>query len=96
MPALLHRNSVFGWIIAATLLLLLIPLLAMQLSSEVNWDLTDFITMGALLFIAASLYVLLARQITAQKRLIVAVVVVMAFLYCWAELAVGIFFNFGS
>ncbi len=33
---------------------------------------------------------------TAKSRLIAAGVIGLAFLYCWAELAVGIFTNLGS
>ena len=34
---LIMRNSVFGWIVVATGLLLLIPLIAMQFSTQVDW-----------------------------------------------------------
>jgi hypothetical protein len=94
--SLLMRNSVFGWIAVATGCLLLIPLGAMQFTREVNWDITDFIVMGLLIFTAGSVFVLAARRVPPRHRLAVGAVVACAFLYVWAELAVGIFTNLGS
>src|SRR5689334_13539241 len=47
---ILMQNKVFLWIALATGLILLVPLIAMQLSDEVVWSLLDFATAGALLF----------------------------------------------
>ncbi|MBU1312121.1 MAG: hypothetical protein KKE30_21565 [Gammaproteobacteria bacterium] len=96
MKPLLQRNDIFIWIAAATVVLLLLPFMAMQLTAEVNWSGADFILMAGLIFGSASGFVLLARRIPAAKRLWLALAVAVVFLYCWAELAVGIFFNFGS
>lgn len=93
---LLSHNRVFAWLAVATGVLLLIPLIAMQFTAEVNWDATDFIVMGALIFGAGSLFVLIARQVREKHRLLVALLVAAAFLYVWAELAVGIFTDWGS
>ncbi len=93
---LLHRNSIFGWIALATGLLLLIPLIAMQFSEEVNWDGTDFLVMGMLLFGMSSLFVLVSRRTPRRNRLVIGFACAVLFLYLWAELAVGIFTNLGS
>ena len=94
--SLLFQRSIFAWIGAATGALLLIPLIAMQFTTEVNWGLADFIIMGALLFGLASLFVLIARRLPRPSRAVAAVVFVAAFLYIWAELGVGVFTDLGS
>ena len=93
---LIHRNSVFAWIGLGTGLLLLIPLAAMQFTPEVNWTASDFIVMGAMLFGFGSLFVLLARKRPPRQRALLAIIISLVFVYVWAELAVGIFFAFGS
>ena len=92
----LSRNSIFGWIALATGLVLLIPLIAMQFTTEVSWNTTDFIVMGTLLFGAASLFVLVSRKAPRRQRLLIAVLFAAVFIFIWAELAVGIFTNLGS
>ena len=90
------QNSVFLWIAIATAAILLIPLVALQFTAQVSWDMADFIVMGALLFGMASLFVVAARTTARRHRKLIGVIFVAAFLYIWAELAVGIFTNFGS
>lgn len=46
----------------ATTFILLLPLLAMQFTDEVAWDLADFAVAGALLFGAGLTYELVARK----------------------------------
>jgi hypothetical protein len=48
----------------ATAALLLVPLVAMQFTEEVNWTLLDFAVAGCLLFGSGIAYVLLARSAT--------------------------------
>jgi hypothetical protein len=93
---LLLRNSVFAWIALATCFILLAPLSAMQFTTAVDWDAADFIVMGLLLFSAGTGFVLAARKISPRYRMALGVVIAMASLYAWAELAVGIFTNLGS
>jgi hypothetical protein len=92
---IITRNSVFLWLALATGLILLIPLVAMQFTDEVVWTLSDFMAAGVLLFGAGGAFVLAARRLP-RHRLIVGVVVVAALLWLWAELAVGVFTNWGS
>ena len=94
--SLLFQRSIFAWIAAATGALLLIPLIAMQFTTEVQWGLADFSIMGALLFGLASSFVLIARRIPRPQRVLIGIVFVAAFLYIWAELGVGILTDLGS
>ena len=72
--------------------LLLIPLIAMQLTDEVTWSFFDFMIMGALLTITGLLIGVILKKVKYHKyREIFIVIIVMIFLLIWAELAVGIF-----
>ena len=90
------RNNVFVWIALGTGLILLIPMIAMQFTDEVNWDTKDFIVMGFLLLSTASLFVLVSRRAPRRRRVVIGIMFAAAFLYIWAELAVGVFTNLGS
>ena len=94
--AVMFQNRVFLWIALAAGAILLIPLIAMQFTTEVTWDTTDFIVMGSLLFGSAALFVLAARRVPRGRRVLIGIMFIAAFLYVWAELAVGVFFNQGS
>ena len=80
----------------ATVALLLIPLVAMQFTREVDWTAGDFLVMGVLLFSAGAAFVLLARKLDRRYRPLVALVCLGALLWIWAELAVGVFTDWGS
>ena len=73
-------------------LLLIIPLIAIQLTDEVEWSLFDFIIMGTLLLIIGLMGEIISKKVKKYKhRVILYVVVAITFLLIWAELAVGIF-----
>ncbi len=72
--------------------MLIIPLIAMQLTDEVEWSLFDFIIMGTLLLITGLMGEIIFKKVKKYKhRVILYVVVSITFLLIWAELAVGIF-----
>ena len=78
----------------ATACLLLIPLVAMQFSTEVVWTVSDFVIAGGLLFGAGLSYLLVARLgSSASYRLGVGVAVVAGLLLVWGNLAVGFIGN---
>ncbi|MBT8303302.1 MAG: hypothetical protein KJP09_02445, partial [Bacteroidia bacterium] len=52
------RLAVWALVISA---LLMIPLVAMQFTNEVNWDVSDFAIMGSVLIAIAMIYELVAR-----------------------------------
>lgn len=88
MTKLLNPWRVFGWSVAA--MLLLIPAIAMRFTSEVQWDETDFIVMGGMLAIAGlALELLLRRSRRIAFRLGALTAVFAGFFVIWANLAVG-------
>jgi hypothetical protein len=72
--------------------LLLIPLISMQFTSEVNWSLTDFVVMGVLLMGTAIFLEVVLRKVSKRdiRIALIALILILYFLI-WAELAVGIF-----
>lgn len=93
---IIMQNKVYLWIALATGLILLIPLTAMQFTNDVTWTLFDFIVMGTLLFGTGSMFVLIARKIDKKYRAAIGLTFTIGALWLWAELAVGIFTNWGS
>lgn len=71
---------------------LLIPLIAMQFSSEVNWSLFDFLVAGALLSaVGFAINFVIGKTKSENKRWLWIIAIAIAFLLIWAELAVGVF-----
>lgn len=76
---------------AGAALLLLLPFLAMQFTSEVNWGSEDFIVMGIMLAIGCGAIELAVRLSgNMAYRLGIAAAIGAAFLITWANLSVGI------
>lgn len=77
---------------SVTLLLLLVPLVAMQFSHEVNWQIGDFMVMGTLLIATGFSYCIIVNQMS--KRALIRIAVGLAVLCCfalvWVNLAVGL------
>jgi hypothetical protein len=84
--------SRFRWVMwGGAAFLLLLPLIAMQFTAEVDWDETDFIVMGAMLATACGIVELAIRASgEAAYRLGAIVAVGTGFLLVWINLAVGI------
>lgn len=84
-----YRSAV-GVVLAAAFILLL-PLLAMQITDEVVWDLADFAVAGALLVGTGLAYELAARRTgDLAYRAAVGVALAAAFILLWLMGAVGI------
>ena len=80
------------FILCSVPLLLAIPFLAMQFSSEVMWSLTDFIIMGILLLsVGLGIEFILRKIKHPQYRIAFIIGAILLFLLIWAELAVGVF-----
>lgn len=83
----------------ATAMILLAPLVAMQFTREVAWTGSDF-GAAALLLAGAGLACLRTARRVARwrpwRRLAAVGALALAFAALWVELAVGVFFGFGS
>jgi len=81
------RVAVWG----SAVLLLLLPLVAMQFTEEVAWTPFDFIVFGVMLLAACGTYELGARLSSSTAyRAAIGIAVVAGFLLVWINLAVGI------
>lgn len=78
-------------VVLAAAFILLVPLVAMQFTDEVAWDLFDFAIAGALLVGTGVTYVMSARKVSNPRyRAVIGVALAVALLLVWIELAVGI------
>ncbi len=86
------NNNRLTIILLAAGLLLLLPLVAMQFTNEVNWTVSDFMIAGILLFGTGGLIELTIRKINqVSLRVWVIFGILLVLFLVWAELAVGIF-----
>ena len=93
-PALGKSLAVVALVTAA---ILMIPLVAMQFTTEVAWTGFDFLAAGTLLVLTGLVLTFALRTVrSTRSRLVAAGLIGLGFLYCWAEMAVGIFTNLGS
>lgn len=81
------RLAVWG----AAVFLLLLPLVAMQFTEEVNWTLFDFVVFGTMLAGACGAYELATRaSASGVYRAAAGIAVVAAFILVWLSIGVGI------
>lgn len=86
------KNKRLKIILVTIGILLLIPLIAMQFTNEVDWSALDFIIMGFLMLGIGLLCELILRKVkNVRTRIIICGIIIIGFLLVWAELAVGIF-----
>ena len=78
-------------ILLTTAILLLIPLIAMQFTDEVNWTLSDFVVAATLLLGTGLMCELVLRNINKLKyQIAICGALLFALIMIWVELAVGI------
>jgi hypothetical protein len=92
-------------VVLVTLAILLVPLAGTLLNPNASmyggagggfdWTLSDFVVMGAILFVTG-LGLDFAYRKAGKYRVIAIAAIIFAFLWLWAELAVGVFTNWGS
>ena len=89
---MIMQNKRLIIIVLTVAFLLLIPLIAMQFTDEVNWTLSDFVVAGVLLLGTGLMCELAIRKINKIKnRVAICAALLVVLLLIWAELAVGIF-----
>ena len=87
-----YSNKRLTIILAGAAAILLIPLIAMQFTPEVNWSTFDFLVMGGLLLSTAILMEVVLRNVSKRDvRIALVAIILVLFFLIWAELAVGIF-----
>lgn len=85
------RNKRIMIIAIVTVVLLMVPMVAMQFTAEVNWSWSDFVTAGILLFGTGLTYELVARKaVNTTYRFAAGIAVATALLLIWTNLAVGL------
>lgn len=85
-------NKKILYITLLIIVLLLIPLIAMQFTKEVNWSIMDFVVAGLLLLGTSLAIELIRRKIKNSKlRIWIVAIIIILLLLIWVELAVGIF-----
>ena len=86
------KNKRLKIILTSVLILLFIPLIAMQFTDEVNWTSLDFIVMGILLISTGFLCEFIMRKVNKiNYRIALFIIILVGLLIVWAELGVGIF-----
>jgi hypothetical protein len=86
------NNKRLIYFLITIFILLLIPLVSMQFTPEVNWSPMDFVVMGALLLGTVIFLEVILRNVSKPDvRIALVALILVIFLLIWAELAVGIF-----
>ncbi len=89
---MIMQNKRLSIIVLTIAFLLLIPLIAMQFTDQVNWTMADFVAAGGLLLGTGLLCELVLRKVkNIRHRIAVCAVLLIVLLLTWIELAVGIF-----
>lgn len=86
------KNKRLFIILLVASIILLLPLIAMQFTSEVQWTLSDFLIGAGLLFGTGLIIEIVLRMIQKPTyRIAICAGLFVILLLIWAELAVGIF-----
>jgi hypothetical protein len=86
------NNKRLLYFLITVCVLLLIPLVSMQFTSEVDWSRSDFVVMGVLL-VGTAIFLEVVLRTVSKRDIRIALIALILILYflIWAELAVGIF-----
>lgn len=96
MKIVTQNKDIVG-VLGAVALAWSVPFISMLVTGEFGWDRGDFVVIGLLVGSAGLVYVALSRIVKlTQHKMLIGAGIVFAVLWLWAELAVGIFTNWGS
>ncbi len=86
------QNKRLKAIVFTVAFLLLVPLIAMQFTHEVNWSPLDFVAAGSLLLSTGLMCEFVMRKVTKiPYRIALCLALLVLCFLIWVELAVGIF-----
>lgn len=86
------QNKRLIGIVLTVVILLSIPLIAMQFTNEVNWSPFDFMVAGVLLLGTGMACEVVIRNVSrSQYRIAICGAILVTLVLIWIELAVGIF-----
>ena len=89
---MIRQNKRLIGIVMTVAFILLIPFIAMQFTDEVKWTLSDFVGAAVLLLGTGLMCEFVMRKVKKTRyRIAICVVLLVALLLIWLELAVGIF-----
>lgn len=89
---MITKNIRLTGILLAVVILLLIPLVAMQFTNDVSWSAFDFIVAGVLLLSTGLACEFVLRRVKkTTHRVMISLGILVVLFMIWAELAVGIF-----
>ena len=89
---MIMQNKRLIIIVIISVIILFIPIIAMNYTNEVNWNLLDFVIAGVLLIGTGLMCEFTLRKIKKTKyRIAIILAILVSLLIIWAELAVGIF-----
>lgn len=80
---LITKNRVFV-LLFTVFLVLLLPLIAMQFTNEVHWDVYDFVIAGVVLYSFGYLYEVLAK--ISNNKILIGLMVFGLFIFVWVSL----------
>ena len=90
------KKRLIVWVVVITVILM-VPLVAMQFTEEINWKFIDFVIMGAVLMGIGIAYELIAKKsVKTVFRVAFGIGLIGLFLLFWVNGAVGIIGNEGQ
>jgi hypothetical protein len=82
---LISKNNIYI-VFLGTFFILLLPLIAMQFTKEVNWSVGDFVVAGVLLSFFCYIYKVLTKSSSKPiKNIVIGLIVFALFIFVWVS-----------